>query len=311
MLASSCRLIGGIVLFFVGIRLIRFGLGGAGRRRVERALCGVARTPGMAVLAGAAITALVQSSSAVTVAVVGLVDAGVLDLYGAFGVIMGANLGTCAQAYLVALRGEAIVLPAVCAGLAGYLLGRKRVHRDAGLALTGFGCVVWAAGVIGSALTWLAREPWFLETLVVLGQVPVLGMAAGAALTGVIQSSGLTTAALIGLARQGLMGLAAAVAAALGSNVGTCATALIASLGASPGARRAALLHLAFNVAGVIAVIPVFPAFVWLVEAVSPLDPGRAIANAHTLFNLLSIAVVLPWSRKFVDLVRGGRPWMS
>ncbi|MFZ5923773.1 MAG: Na/Pi cotransporter family protein [Bacillota bacterium] len=311
MLASSCRLLAGIALFFVGIRLLRSGLGGAARKRVESALLGLTSTAGTAVLTGAVVTALVQSSSAVTVAVVGLVDAGVLDLYRAFGVIMGANLGTCATAHVVAFRGEAFAIPVVCIGLAGYLGARRRLYRDLSVAITGFGCILWAVGVIQSAMAWLARAPWFAESLVVLGQAPLLGVIAGAVLTGVIQSSSVTTAVLIGLARQGLMGLRSAVAVALGSNIGTCVTALLASVAASPGARCAAILHVAFNVAGVIAVLPVFRAFVKLVEMVSPVDPGRSIANAHTLFNLLSILVVLPWSRKFVDIVKGGRLWTS
>lgn len=311
MLASSCRLCAGIALFFVGIRLLRSGLGGAARKRVEGALLGLTGTPGTAVLTGTVVTALVQSSSAVTVTVVGFVDAGVLDLYRAFGVIMGANLGTCVTAHMLAFRGEAFAIPVVCMGFAGYLCARRRLYRDFSMAVAGFGCVLWGVGVIQSAMAWLAGAPWFAESLVVLGQAPLLGVMAGAVLTGVIQSSSVTTTVLIGLARQGLMGLGSAAAVALGSNIGTCVTAILASVGASPSARCAAFLHLAFNVTGVIAVLPVFPAFVKLVEMFSTVDPGRRIANAHTLFNLLSIIVVLPWSRKFVDIVKGGRLWTS
>lgn len=311
MLALSCRLLAGIGLFFAGIRLLRRGLGKVARKRVERSLARLTRTPIAAVVAGTIVTAVVQSSSAITAMVVGLVDAGVLDLYGAFGVIMGANLGTCVTAQVIAFRGEAFAVPMVGVGLAGYLFAKRRLYRDLSLAVVGLGCILWGVGVTQSAVSWLAGVPEFVQSLVVLGQVPVLGVVAGAAFTGVIQSSGVVTVVLVGLARQGLMELRAAVAVALGSNVGTCVTTLVASVGTSRNARKAALLHLAFNVAGVLAVLPVFRAFVGLVEAVSPPDLGRALTNAHTLFNLLSIAVVLPWSRKFVDVVKGGHLWTS
>ncbi len=313
-LASFCRLLAGIGLFFAGIRLLRAGLGRAAGRRAEGALRGLTGTPLAAVLTGTVVTAVLQSSSAVTVTVVGLVDARVLDLYQAFGVIMGANLGTCVTAQMVSFRAESLGIPVICAGIALYVISGvrgRRLHRDIGAALAGLGCILWGVGVTSSAMTWLAGRPWLVESLVVLGQVPALGVLAGAAFTGVIQSSSVATVMLIGLARQGLMNLGSAVAVALGSNIGTCVTTLIASIGAARAARKAAVLHLAFNVAGVVAVLPVFGGFVRLVEAVSPQDPGHGIANAHTLFNLLSILVVLPWSRRFVDVVKGAHAWTS
>ncbi|MDK2931680.1 MAG: phosphate:Na+ symporter [Bacillota bacterium] len=309
--ASVCRLLGGIGLFFAGIRLLRAGLGSTAGRRAESALRGFTRTPLAATVTGTVVTAVLQSSSAVTITVVGLVDAGVLDLYQAFGVIMGANLGTCVTAQIVSFRAESLGAPAVCAGLALYLAAKRRLHRDIGVALAGLGCILWGVGVTSSATAWLAGAPWLVESLVVLGQVPTLGVMAGAAFTGVIQSSSVATVVLISLARQGIMDLRSALAVALGGNIGTCVTPLIASVGASRAARKTAVLHLAFNVVGVACVLPVFRAFVRLVEAISPQDPGHGIANAHTLFNLLSIVVVLPWSRRFVDIVRGGRTWTS
>ncbi|MGE5592264.1 MAG: Na/Pi cotransporter family protein [Betaproteobacteria bacterium] len=308
--ASLCRLLAGMCLFFAGIRLLRVGLGRAAGRRAQSALKAFTRSPLAATVTGAVVTAILQSSSAVTVMVVGLVDAGVLDLYQAFGVIMGANLGTCVTAQIVSFRGESLAVPAVCTGLALYLAARRRVHRDMGLALVGLGCILCGVGVTSSAMAWIADAAWLVESMVVLGQVPMLGVAAGAVFTGLIQSSSATTVVLISLARQGIMDLGSAVAVALGSNIGTCVTTLIAGMGASRTARKAALLHLAFNVAGVACVLPVFRGFVRLVEVISASDPGHGIANAHTLFNLLSIVVVLPWARRFVDVVRGGPTWM-
>jgi len=159
-------------------------------------------------------------------------------------------------------------------------------------------------------LAWLAEIPDILNALVVFGQVPFFGVLAGAVFTGIIQSSSVTTAILVGLVREGLVNLRAAVSLALGSNIGTCATTLIAGLTASPAGRVTAMLHLVFNLAGVIAVLPVFSAFVKIVEIVSPADPGYRLANAHTLFNLMSILVIFPWCRQFVDLVKGRHTWI-
>lgn len=309
MASSLCRLLAGVGLFLAGVRLLRAGLMGAAGSRAEEALRGLTRTPLTGTVTGVVVTAVLQSSSAVTAMVVGLVDAGVLDLYQAFGVIMGANLGTCVTAQIASFRAESLGIPVVCAGLALYLAARRPLNRDIGVVLGGLGCILWGAGVTSSAMAWVGGVPWVVEFLVVLGQVPALGVAAGAVLTGLIQSSSVATVVLIGLARQGVVDLKSAVAVALGSNIGTCVTTLAASVGASWTARRAAVLHLAFNVAGVACVLPAFGPFLRLVEAVSGLDPGRGIANAHTLFNLLSIVAILPWSRRFVDIVRGGRTW--
>ncbi|MCR4402149.1 MAG: Na/Pi symporter [Firmicutes bacterium] len=311
MASSLCRLLAGVGLFLVGVRLLRAGLAGAAGKQAEGALRGLTRTPLAGTATGAVVTAVLQSSSAVTAMVVGLVDAEVLDLYQAFGVIMGANLGTCVTAQIASFRAEALGVPAVCAGLVMYLGARRPRSRDMGAALAGLGCILWGAGVTSSAMAWVGSLPWVVESLVVLGQVPALGVVAGTVLAGLIQSSSVITVVLVGLSRQGIVGLESAVAVALGSNVGTCVTTLAASLGASRTARKAAILHLAFNAVGVACVLPVFGPFIRLVEFVSGLDPGRGIANAHTLFNLLSIAAILPWSRTFVDLVKGGTTWTS
>ncbi len=311
MVLVSCRLLVGVGLLLGGLGLLRRGFGSASRRHAEAILARLTRTPLAAVATGTLVTAAVQSSSAVTAMVVGLVDAGVLDLYQAFGVIMGANLGSCATTQVVATQAGAFAVPAALAGAAACVLGRRRFWRDIGLALIGVACVLTGVGEIQRATRPLADAAGALQWIVSFGRVPLLGVLAGAAFTGVVQSSGVVTATLVGLARHGLMDLRAATALALGSNIGTCATTLVVSIGASRNARTAAWLHLAFNVVGVFALLPLFGPFVRLVEVLSPPDAGRAIANAHTLFNLLSIAFVLPWSRAFVDIVRGGRSWIS
>jgi phosphate:Na+ symporter len=309
MIASLCRLIGGMLLFFAGIAFLRKGLKRKTGARVEEALRKLTPKPAFAVVVGLLVTCAMQSSSAVTVIIVGLVDSGVIDVYQAFYIIMGANLGTCLTAYIVAFRTRILGPLALVISASTYLM-RQRFGRDPAVVFLGLGCIFEGVEITGSALAWLAEIPDILHVLVVFGQIPFFGVLAGAVFTGIIQSSSVTTAILVGLVREGLVNLRSAVALALGSNIGTCMTTLIAGLSASSAGRFAAVLHLLFNLAGVVAVLPVFNSFVAIVEAVSPADPGYRLANAHTLFNLMSVLVIFPWCRQFVDLVKGRHTWI-
>ncbi len=310
MLSSLCRLLSGMLLFFAGMALLRKGLKRGTGARVEKALRRLAHKPATAVLVGALATCSMQSSSAVTVITVSLVDSGVIDVYQAFCIVMGANLGTCLTAYIVALETRVLAPLALVASLCTYICMRQRFGRDPAVVFLGLGCILGGVELTGSALTWLGSVPWFLHVLVVFGQIPFFGVLAGASFTGVIQSSSATTAILVGLVREGLVNLRSAISLALGSNIGTCVTTLIISLAASSAGRLTAQLHLVFNVVGVIAVLPVFNGFVALVEVLSPIDPGYRLANAHTLFNLVSVLIVFPWFRRFVDVVKGRREWI-
>ena len=310
MAASLCHLVCGMFLFFMGMAFLRKALKRKCGVQVERVLRALTPNPITSVVTGTLATSALQSSSAVTVIVISLVDSGVIDVYQAFYIIMGANLGTCLTAYIVAFRFW-IPGPLVVAGsVLLYVLISRRGRKDLALMVLGLGCIIEGVEAFGSALAWLAEVPGILDTLVVFGQVPFFGVLSGALFTGIIQSSSMTTAMLVGLVRQGLIGLKSAVSLALGSNIGTCVTTLIAGFSASSAGRLAARLHLMFNLIGVVAVLPVFNGFVWMVEAVSPIDPGYTLANAHTLFNLMSILVVFPWGRQFVDLVKGRHEWI-
>jgi phosphate:Na+ symporter len=299
-----------MLLFFAGMAFLRKGLRRRIGVRVEKALRRLTPQPVTAIIVGALVTCAVQSSSAVTVIVVGLADSGVIDVYQAFYIIMGANLGTCLTAYIVAFHagipGPLVLVVSVLV----YVLMRQRLGRDVALVFLGLGCILGGVEVTGSALAWLAEIPDILHALVVFGQVPLFGVLAGAVFTGITQSSSVATAILVGLAREGLVDLRSAVSLALGSNIGTCMTTLIAGLGASSVGRFTSLLHLVFNLIGVVAVLPVFNAFVMMVKVVSPADPGYRLANAHTLFNLMSILVIFPWCRQFVALLKGRREWI-
>lgn len=309
MIASLCRLIGGILLFFTGIAFLRKGLRRKTGLRVEEALRRLTPKPAFAVVVGLLVTCAMQSSSAVTVIIVGLVDSGVIDVYQAFYIIMGANLGTCLTAYIVAFRTRILGPLALVISAFIYLM-RQRFGRDPAIVFLGLGCILEGVEITGSALAWLAEIRGVLHVLVIFGQIPFFGVLAGAVFTGIIQSSSVTTAILVGLVREGLVNLRSAISLALGSNIGTCMTTIIAGLSVSSAGRSAAMLHLVFNLAGVVAVLPVFSSFVAIVEAVSPADPGYKLANAHTLFNLMSILVVFPWCRQFVNFVKGRHKWI-
>ena len=310
MVASVCRLLCGMLLFFAGMAFLRKGLRRKIGIRVEKALRALTPKPVTAVIVGTLVTSAIQSSSTVTVIVVSLVDSGVIDVYQAFYIIMGANLGTCLTSYIVAFRvgipGPLVLVISVLV----YVLMRKRSGSDTALVFLGLGCIVEGVEVTGSALAWLAEVPDILHALIVFGQIPLFGVLAGAVFTGIIQSSSAATAILVGLVREGLVDLRSAVSLALGSNIGTCVTTLIAGLWASSAGRFTSRLHLVFNLIGVVTVLPVFNAFVTMVSVVSPADPGYRLANAHTLFNLMSILVVFPWCGQFVNFMKGRRKWI-
>ncbi|NLJ59433.1 MAG: Na/Pi cotransporter family protein [Firmicutes bacterium] len=308
--ASLCRLLAGILLFFAGIAFLRKGLRQKTGARVEEALRKLTPQPVNGIIVGTLVTCAMQSSSAVTVIVVGLVDSGVIDVYQGFYIIMGANLGTCLTAYIVAFQTRILGPLALVMSVFFYCKRKQRSGRDAALVFLGLGCILEGVEITGSALAWLAEIPDILHILVVFGQVPFFGVLAGTVFTGIIQSSSVVTAILVGLVREGLVNLRSAISLALGSNIGTCMTTLIAGLGASSAGRFTALLHLVFNLVGVVAVLPVFRSFVMIIETISPADPGYRLANAHTLFNLMSIIVIYPWCRQFVDLVKGRREWI-
>ena len=310
MVASLCRLLCGMLLFFSGMAFLRKGLKRKIAVRVENALRALNPKPVTVVITGIVATCAIQSSSAITVIVVSLVDSGVIDIYQAFYIIMGANLGTCLTAYIVAFRVGIPGALVLVVGILVYVLMRQRQRSDEALVFLGLGCILEGVEVTGSALAWLAEVPDILHALIVFGQVPLFGVLAGAVFTGIIQSSTVVTAILVGLVREGLVDLRSAVSLALGSNIGTCMTTLIAGLGASSAGRFTSLLHLVFNLIGVAAVLPVFNAFVMMVSLLSPADPGYRLANAHSLFNLMSILVVFPWCGQFVNFMKGRRKWI-
>ncbi|NPV52876.1 MAG: Na/Pi cotransporter family protein [Firmicutes bacterium] len=314
----------GLTCFLAGMSFLRRGLIHATSRRVKRLLARFASSPFVGALTGTFVTAVIQSSSAVTVLVVGLVDAGILDLYQAFGIIIGANVGTTMTAQLIAFDIEGLGLSCIVLGAAFLLVGRvsrvlsplpgrgharRTVPEIIGEAMLGLGLLFGGMRIMTGAAGVIRDDPMLVGYLVAFGQSAFWGTVAGAIFTGIIQSSSATTAIVLAFARQGLLPLEGSMGLILGSNIGTCVTALLAGLGTGSTARKAALAHLLFNVFGVAIVFPFIRPFGILVSLTSD-DLPRQVANAHALFNLISAALVLPWARRFVDMilfVSGGR----
>ncbi|HHW98705.1 MAG TPA: Na/Pi cotransporter family protein [Firmicutes bacterium] len=280
----------GLILFLMGLRLMSAALVKIAGGRLQTWLLNITKTPLRGTLAGTLFTMIIQSSSATTVIVVAAVNAGLLTLKQALSLIAGANVGTTITEQIVVLELYQLVLPSLSLG---FLLVLWPKARQAGLALVGLGLLFQGLQLMSEHLAQLLHLPVVRSLLAACSGSPYLSIVVGMALTAIVQSSSAVTALTIALAAGRALDLSTAIGIALGSNIGTCVTALIAAHGTNRFARQAAMAHLLFNVLGVLAVIPFYTAFVDLVASTAP-DLGRQIANGHTLFNLISVGVFLP-----------------
>lgn len=272
---------------------------GSRLRRILEALTG---NVVVAVLVGVIVTAVIQSSSATTVMVVSFVNAGLMTLGQAIGVIMGANIGTTITAQMVAFKLERCALPAIAMGLPLMLLGKKRSTKALGDTLLGFGILFLGITIMGDSLEPLKSYEPFINLMITSSRVPIVGVLVGTVFTTLIQSSSATTSLLVTLASRGVISFESSVPIILGANIGTTSTALIASVGTSLAARRSALAHLLFNVIGVILFLPFLDFVEPLVARLSPEVP-RQVANFHTIFNVTVTLVLLPFFNQFKSLV--------
>ncbi|MCL6450056.1 MAG: Na/Pi cotransporter family protein [Acetobacteraceae bacterium] len=292
-------LLGGLGMFLYGMRLMGDGLQKAAGDRMRRLLEVLTTNPLMGVLVGTVVTATIQSSSATTVMVVGFVNAGLMSLRQAAGVIMGANIGTTVTAQLIAFRLATACLPAIALGVGLIMFSRRRVNRYIGQIILGFGLLFLGMETMSQAMRPLKDSPGFTLAMTQFGRRPLLGVLVGVAMTGIVQSSSATIGVLQALAAQGLVDIRAALPILCGDNIGTCVTALLASIGTSVTARRAAVIHLAFNVVGTVLYLVALPAVLTMVLKTS-VDPVRQIANAHTIFNVSNTVIQLPLIRFLV-----------
>ena len=272
-------------------------------------------TPLLGVLTGLAVTAVLQSSSAATVMVIGFVSAGLLELPRAVAVIYGINIGTTMTAQLIAFDVQTLVYPVLFLGFLLDFAARRPRWQAVGEAVFSFGLLFEGIDILGRALQPLAGQAVFLDWMTRVKESPLLGILLGLSMTMVVQSSSATIALLQNVARQAgpdgihsVLGLAGAVPVLLGDNIGTTVTALLACIGQGKDAARAALAHSCFNLSGSLLAAVLLPWFVRLVELISPKGPeleviSRQIANAHTAFNVCCALLWLPFLPWMVRLV--------
>ena len=307
------QLFGGAALFLYSMDTLTDALQQAAGDTLRQTLARLTAHPLAGVLTGAVVTAVVQSSSAVTVLVLGLVGAGLLTLQRAVPVVFGANIGTTVTAQLLAFRLEDARYLLLVAGLLLWFAGRGRLHA-AGQALFAFGLLFEGIAVMAEAMEPLAAGPVFRQWMAQVRHRPGLGLLAGLGMTLAVQSSSATIAVLQQVAaRPGpdggcLLGLAGAIPVLLGDNIGTTVTAVLASVGQSRDAKRLAAAHALFNLSGAAVCWLLLPQFTALVRLVSPHGPesavlARQIANAHTLFNVCCTLLWLPLTPWMVRIV--------
>ncbi|HKM38657.1 MAG TPA: Na/Pi cotransporter family protein [bacterium] len=281
-------------LFIFGVHMMGEGLEKTAGKRLRRILELLTSSPLIGILVGVGITVLIQSSSATTVMIVSFVDAGLITLGQAIGVILGANIGTTVTVQLVALDLSRLALPAIGIGSLLIFLARGSHGKTIGEAILGFGLIFLGMNIMSSSVEPLRTEPLFLNSIATLSRLPVLGVIIGTMVTSIIQASSATIGMTIALARQGIVDLMAAMGLVIGSNIGTTVTALLACVGTSINARRAALAHLLFNLMGAILFLPLITQFSDLVRLTAS-DLAHQIANYHTMFNTITALVFLPF----------------
>jgi len=301
--------LGGLGLFIYGIREMSEGLHKASGDKMRKIMHSLTGGPKRGVLVGAGVTSLVQSSSATTVMVVGFVNAGLMTLTQALGVIFGANIGTTITAQLIAFKLTDYALPIIGIGMIMAIVSKRRLYKNIAEFLLGFGILFLGLSILTQVIRPLGDSLVFRDILVGFSKNPLLGILAGALVTAVFQSSSVTTGMILGLSMAGLIDLNSALPLILGCNVGTCVTALIASFGTSVAAKRAAVAHIIFNIAGVLIFLPFLGPFRRLVSFTST-DITREIANAHTLFNVINTLIfipLIPLFAKFLTVVIKGK----
>lgn len=308
------RILGSLGLFLFGMKTMSEGIQKTAGDRLQRILNFMTGNRFSAVLTGFAITLLIQSSSATTVMVVSFVNAGLLSLFQAIGVIMGANIGTTVTAWIVSLIGfklnvSALALPAIGIGFVLYM-AIKWGLKDQGEAILGFGILFLGLDFLTKSLPKIDHESIaFIASVSNLGFLSeMIGAAVGIGVTLVVHSSSAATAIFITMAFNGMIDFPMAAAMILGANIGTTIDALLASIGAKAVAKRAALVHVLFNVIGSLWALAIFQPFLQLIDLISPGDPtGSAItthlAMLHTVFNIINTIIFLPFVKPFERLV--------
>jgi len=309
-------LLGGLGIFLYGMNIMGEGLEKSAGRKMHQIIEALTSNVFKGVLVGIIVTALIQSSSATTVMAVGFVNSGVMTLFQAVGVILGANIGTTVTAQILRLSdiqstGVLSVLKpdffapiAVAVGVGFVLFAKSKRLKDIGQIFAGFGILFIGMDLMESAVSGLKTAPWIGDAFAAMGKKPVLGIITGAVLTALIQSSSASVGILQAVAASGLVTLSSAVPIILGQNIGTCITAMLSSIGTTKNARRTAVVHLSFNVIGVVIASAAIYSFnaIFRVPGWNEGITRGGIADFHTVFNLVNVIVLLPFNRLLVKV---------
>jgi phosphate:Na+ symporter len=310
-------LLGGLGLFLFGMKIMSEGLQKIAGDRMRKILAALTNNRIIGTLVGLAVTAIIQSSSATTVMVVGFVNAGLMSLVQAIGVVLGANIGTTVTAQLIAFKITKFALPAIGIGTGLKLFSRSKKWMYIGEILLGFGILFYGLHLMENAFVPLRKSQEFTDFFLTMGDNHLLGVLIGTVLTMIVQSSSATIGITLALASTGMLTFEASVALILGENIGTTITANLAAIGTNLAARRTALAHFLFNLIGVAYMLLLFPVFLKIITFITPGDPdfviqtqqqaaslaasigdkpyiARHIANTHTMFNILNTIIFLP-----------------
>ncbi len=309
-------LLGGLALFLFGMDIMGKSLERTAGGKLQTILAKMSSTVPRGFLLGLAVTAVIQSSSATTVMVVGFVNSGIMTLKQAVGVIMGSNIGTTVTAWILSLsglEGDSFLIqvfkPSTLAPVLGtigivlYMFTKGEKKKSIGMILLGFMALMTGMDIMGDSMAFLEDEPWFAQLMISFSN-PLIGILFGAALTAVIQSSSASVGILQGLCRTGVVTFGSAIPIILGQNIGTCVTAILGSMGANRNARRTAMVHLLFNVVGVTIFVIVFYGLGLFIDWKFLSDSAKAwdIAVIHTCFNVAATCVLMPLNGLLVKL---------
>jgi phosphate:Na+ symporter len=291
----------GLVIFLFGMQVMRFGFENLFIDQVKSVLQKLTSSPLVGMLTGTVTTALMQSSSAVSLITIALTNARMMSLRQAMGIILGANIGTSLTTELIAFQIHDLGLYFFVLGCALFLVSKAEV-RGTGMVIGGFGLLFIGLNTMQAILPYIKQVGW-LEALYDFSQLHVLGgIVAGTVATALLQSSTATTAMTMTLMYDGLIPLSIGIAVILGSNIGTCVTAILGSIGGSRGAKQVALFHVLINVWGVLLFLPIFDPFIRLIEWLTS-QPAQQLAHAQTIFNVLCSLIFLPflhWMERIV-----------
>ncbi len=299
------ELLGGLALFIFGINRLSGSLKKITSNKLKTVINTLTKKSWSTVLVGLFTTMLIQSSSATSVMAVGFVNAGLLTLRQAIGIIMGANIGTTVTAQIVAFKIDILAYPIIIIGFLMHFLSRRRRYKNIGMTIIGLGLLFLGMTVMKGALGPLKDNEIFKNFLLVFSRNPFYGILAGLGLTALLQSSSATIGLLIALASQGLLPIEAAIPILIGDNIGTCSTALISSIGATATAKRTAFSHLIFNILGTIVFVILLYVFRLqpLIASLTGKSIPRQIANIHTIFNIITTIILFPMIGLFEKVV--------